>query len=85
MSLAPFNLHLSSYFHEYSILKYCVIINIETCAFINNCFNSNTFSLSAERFKFAAESHAHNTRSSSKDLLFVPCYNTMFQAIMFQI
>ena len=71
MSFAPFNFHLSSYFHDYSILKFCDIINIEVSAFINNCFNSNTFSVFSERFKLVSESHAHNTRSSSKGLLFV--------------
>ena len=76
MSFAPFNSHSSSYFHDYDILKFCDIINIEACAFINNCFNSNTFSVFAERFKLISESHAHNTRSSSKGLLFVPSYNT---------
>ena len=76
MSFAPFNFHLSSYFHDYSILKFCDIINIEVSAFINNCFNSNTFSVFSERFKLVSESHAHNTRSSSKGLLFVPSYNT---------
>ena len=76
MSFAPFNSHSSSYFHDYNILKFCDIINTEACAFINNCFNSNTFSVFAERFKLISESHAHNTRSSSKGLLFVPSYNT---------
>ena len=52
------------------------IVNIEACTFINNCFNSNTFTVFAERFKLVSESHAHNTRSSNKGLLFVPSYNT---------
>ena len=76
MSFAPFNSHSLSYFHDYNILKFCDIINIEASAFIKNCFNSNTFSVFAERFKLISESHAHNTRSSSKGLLFVPRYNT---------
>ena len=76
MSLAPYNSHSSSYFHDYNILKFWDIVNIEICAFINNCFNSNTFSVFAKRFKFTSESHAHNARSSSKGLLFVPSYNT---------
>ena len=41
ISFAPFNSHSSSYFHNY-ILKFCDIINIEACAFIN----SNFFSIS---------------------------------------
>ena len=74
MSFAPFNSHSSSYFHDYDILKFCDIINIEACAFINGCFNNNTFSVFAKRFKLKSESHAHNTKSSSKGLLFVPSY-----------
>ena len=77
MSFAPFNSHSLSYFHDYNILKFCDIINIEASAFIKNCFNSNTFSVFAERFKLISESHAHNTRSSSKGLL-------LFQAIILQ-
>ena len=37
---------------------------------------SNTFSVFAERFNLVSASPAHNTRSSSKDLLFIPSYNT---------
>ena len=66
MSFAPFNSHSSSDFHDYNILKCCDIINIEACAFIDNCFNSNTLPVFAERFKLMSESHTHNTRSSSK-------------------
>ena len=76
MSFAPSNFHSSSYFHDYNILKCCDIINIEVCAFVNSCFYSNTFSVFGERFKLVSESYAHNTRSSSKGLLFVPSYNT---------
>ena len=64
-----------SYFYDYSIVTFCDIVNIEPCAFINNCFNSNTFSLFAERFELVSESHVHNTKSSSKGLLFVPSCN----------
>ena len=42
MSFAPFNSHSSSFSHDHNILKFCDIINTEVCAFINNCFNSNT-------------------------------------------
>ena len=76
MNFSPFNSHSSSYFHDYNIFKFCDIINIEACAFVNNCFNSHNFSLFAERFKIVSETHAHNTRSSNKGLLFVPSYNT---------
>ena len=43
MSFAPFSSHSSFYFLDYNILKFCDISNIEACAFIDNCFNSNTF------------------------------------------
>ena len=33
MSFAPFNSYSSSYFHMCNILKICVIIDIEACAF----------------------------------------------------
>ena len=39
-SFAPFSSHSSFYFHDYNILKFCDISNIEACAFIDNCFNS---------------------------------------------
>ena len=76
MSFVQFNSHSSSYFHDYNISKFCDITNIEACAFIKNCFNSNTFLVFTERFKLVLESHAHNTKSFSKGLLFVPLYNT---------
>ena len=59
------------------MLKFLDIVNIEACGFINNSFNSNTFSVFAGRFKLVSKSHAHNTRSSSK----VYC---LFQAITLQ-
>ena len=43
VSFTPFNSHSSSYFHDYNILKFCDIVNIEACTFINNCFNNNSF------------------------------------------
>ena len=76
MSFVPFNSNSSSYFHDYNISKLCDFANIEACVFIKYCFNSYDFSVFAERLKLVSESHAHNTRSSSKGLLFVPSYNT---------
>ena len=76
MNFVPFNSHSSSYFHDYNILKFCDIINIEACTFINNYFDSNTFSVFAKGFRLVSESHAHNTRPSSKGLLFLPSYDT---------
>ena len=76
MNFAPFKSHSSSDFDDYNILKFCCIINVEACAFINNCFSSSTFSVYAEKFKLVSESHTCNTALSSKGLLFVPSYNT---------
>ena len=77
MSFVPFNSHSSPYFHDYNILKFYDMINIEACAFINSCFDSNTFSVFAERFKLVSESHPYKTRSSSKAYF-------LFQDIMLQ-
>ena len=38
-------------------------------------FNSNSFSVFTERFKFISESHALNTKSCIKGLLFVKSNN----------
>ena len=77
MSFVPFNSHSSSYFHDCNILKFYDMINIEACDFIKNCFNSNTFSVFAERFKLVSESPAYKTRSSSEAYF-------LFQDIMLQ-
>ena len=71
MSFAHFNSHLLPYFQDCNILEFCDIVNIEACISINSCFYGNTFLVFAERYKFVTESHAHNTRSSSKGLLFL--------------
>ena len=62
MSFAPFNSHSLPYFHDYNILKFCHLVNIEAYNFISNQFNSNTFSVYPEGFKPVLESHAHNAR-----------------------
>ena len=77
MSFAPFNSHSLSYFYDYNILKFCDIINIEACAFINSCFNSSTFSVFVGRFKLVCKSQAHNTNHPVK-----ACF--LFQAIILQ-
>ena len=82
MRFAQSNSNLSSYFHEYNILKFCDTVNIEACAFIGNCFNNNTFSAFAEKFKLVPESNAHNTRSSQNSKIWKKinnffCYSKM--------
>ena len=58
----PFNSNSSSYFHDY-ILKFCNIRIVLTVF---------TFSVLSEGFKLISECRVHNTKSSSKGLLFVP-------------
>ena len=77
MSFAPFNSHSSSYFHDYNILKFCDIVNIEACAFIINRFNSNTFSVFVERLKLVRESNADKLYHPVKAYF-------LFQAIILQ-
>ena len=62
MSSAPTISHSLSYVHDYNILKFCDIVNNEACDFMNNYFNSNSFSVFGERFKLVSESYTHNTR-----------------------
>ena len=59
MSFESFNSHSSFYFHDHNILKFYDIINIQACSFINNCFNSNTFSVFTERFKLRISCSQH--------------------------
>ena len=44
MNFAPFNAHTTSLFKNCNILKFADIINVESCIFINNCFNGDSFS-----------------------------------------
>ena len=64
----PFNAHTTSLFKNCNILKFADIINAESCIFINNCFNMDSFQL-------VSTMHSHNTRSARNGLLFVPSYN----------
>ena len=40
MNFVPFNAHTTSLFKNCNILKFVDIINVESCIFINNCFNA---------------------------------------------
>ena len=45
--------------------------------FINNCFNKNSFSVFAQNYDLSFNAHTCKTRFSSKDLFFVPTYNSI--------
>ena len=77
MNFAPFNTHTTPLFKICNILKFADIINVESCAFVNNCFNKDSFSIFNENFKLVLTTNSHNTRSPSNGLLFVPSYNSV--------
>ena len=70
MNYAPFNAHTTPLFKNCNILKFADIINVESCVFINNCFNN-------ENFKLVSTMYPYNTRSARNGLLLVPSYNSV--------
>ena len=68
------NAHTTPLFKYCNILKLADIINVETCIFINNCFNRDSFSIFNKNFKLVSTTHSYNTRSGRNSLLFVPSY-----------
>ena len=77
MNFASFNAHTTPLLKNCNILKFADIINVESCIFINNCFNRDSFSIFNENFKLVSTTHSYNTRSARNGLLFVPSYNTV--------
>ena len=77
MNFASFNAHTTPLFKNCNILKFADIINVESCIFINNCFNRDSFSIFNENFKLVSTTHLNNTRSARNGLLFIPSYNTV--------
>ena len=77
VNFAPFNAHTRPLFKNCNILKLIDIINVESCIFINNCFNRDSSSIFNENFKLVSTVHSYNTRSARNGLLFVPSYNTV--------
>ena len=77
MNFAPFNAHTSPLFKNCDILKFADITNVESCIFINNCFDRDSFSIFNKNFKLVSTMHSYNTRSARNGLLFVPSYNTV--------
>ena len=71
MNFALFNAHTAPLFKNCNSLKFADIINVESCIFINNCFNRDS-SMFNENFKLVSTTHSYNTRSARNGLLFVP-------------
>ena len=68
MNFVSFNAHTTPLFKNCNILKFADIINVESCIFINNCFNKDSFSIFNENFKLVSTIHSYYTRNG---LLFV--------------
>ena len=77
MNFAPFHAHTTPLFESCNILKFANIINVESCIFINSCFNKDSFSVFNENFKLVSTMLSYNARSASNGLLFVPSYNSV--------
>ena len=88
MNFAPFNTQTTPLFKNCNNLKFAVIINIESCIFVNNCFNKNYFPIFTENFKSVSTTHScHtrsagnvnlvNTKSARNDLSFAPSFNSV--------
>ena len=73
MNFAPFNAHTTTLFKNCNILKFADIINVESCIFINNCFNRHSSTTHA----LVSTTHSYNARSTRNGLLFFPSYNTV--------
>ena len=72
MNFVPFNAHTTSLFKNSNILKFADIIDVESCIFINNCFNRDSFSILMKiSSSFQLRIHTINTRSA-RNGLFVP-------------
>ena len=77
MNFAPFHAHTTPLFESCNILKFANIINVESCIFINSCFNKDSFSVFNENFKLVSTMLSYNARSASNGLLFVRSYNSV--------
>ena len=77
MHFAHFDAHTTPLFKNCNILKFVNNINVESCIFINNCFDKDSFSIFNKNFELLSTTHSYNTRSARNGLLFVPSYNTV--------
>ena len=57
MNFAPFNAHTTPLFKNCNILKFADTINVESCVFINNYFNKDSFTIFNENFKLVSTTH----------------------------
>ena len=76
MNFAPFDAHTTVLFKNY-ILRFADIINVESCIFLNNCFNKDSFSIFDEKFKLISTTHSFNTTSARTGIIFVPSYTSV--------
>ena len=76
MNCAPFDAHTTVLFKNY-ILRFADIINVESCIFLNNCFNKDSFSIFDEKFKLISTTHSFNTTSVRTGIIFVPSYTSV--------
>ena len=54
MIFEPFNAHTAALFKTCNILKFADMINVESCIFINNCFNKDSFPVLTENFRLVS-------------------------------
>ena len=64
MNFAPFNVCTTLLFKNCNMLKFADIINVESCVFINDCFNKDSFSVFNENFKYVSITHSYITTSA---------------------
>ena len=74
---APFNAHATPLFKNCNNMKFVVIIVVECCIYVSNCFIMASFSIFGGTFKLASAAHSYNTRSVRNSPLFVPSYNSV--------
>ena len=54
-----------------NVFKFADITNVQSCIFINNCFNKGYFSTFNENFESVSTTHSYNARSARSGLSFV--------------
>ena len=63
MNFAAFIAHTTPLFKNCNIFKFADVENVESCIFINNCFNKDSLSISNGNFKLVSTTHSYNTRN----------------------
>ena len=56
MIFAPFTAQITALF------KFADMTNVESCIFINNCFDKDSSSAFTENFKLVSTAHSYNTK-----------------------